>query len=99
MGKTGRDLPMRRWMYLVVAFALVSLPGQPIRGATPAFANPAFQAQWQRGEALTPNFWGPAITGGVTEQYLSSGPSRTRLVQYFDKGRMELSGGVTNNPD
>jgi hypothetical protein len=24
-----------------------------------AFANPAFQTQWQQGKAVTPNFWGP----------------------------------------
>jgi len=62
--------------------------------APPAFADPAFGAQWQAGEAITPNFWGAAVTGGGREPYGSS----TRLIQYFDKGRMELGadGGVTN---
>jgi hypothetical protein len=89
---------MRRWVSLIVTLALVALPGFSVAAATPAFANPAFQTQWQQGEAITPNFWGPAITGGVTEQYLYSGTNKTRLVQYFDKGRMELYGGVTNTP-
>jgi hypothetical protein len=90
---------MRRWVYLVVAITLLTLPGTPIMADSPAFANPAFQQQWQQGEALAPNFWGLAITGAVTEQYLYSGTNKTRTVQYFDKGRMELYGGVTNTPN
>ena len=39
------------------------------------------------------------VTGGITEQYLYSGTNKTRLVQYFDKGRRELYGGGTNTPD
>ncbi len=31
---------------------------------TTSFANPGFQTQWQQGEALAPNFWGPAGNGG-----------------------------------
>ena len=54
----------------------------------------AFQSQWQTGEAITANFWGPAGTAGKMEPYADG----QRLVQYFDKGRMELAtdGGVTN---
>lgn len=63
------------------------------------FAKPAFQTQWQQGEALTPNFWGPANTPGLQESYAEA-PGGQRLVQYFDKGRMELTdpstGTVTN---
>ncbi len=87
---------MRRWVSLLAMFALVVLPGVSV-AAAPAFADPAFQAQWQQGEAITPNFWGPAITGGVTEQYRYGGTNTTRIVQYFDKGRMELYGGMTNS--
>jgi hypothetical protein len=68
-------------------------PGSP-------FANAAFQTQWQQGEALTPNFWGPPDTPpGLMESYVEA-PGGQRLVQYFDKGRMELTdpatGTVTN---
>ncbi len=63
------------------------------------FAFPGFQSQWQQGEHIAPNFWGPTITGGVQEQYAES-PGGQRAAQYFDKGRMELtnpaSGIVTN---
>ncbi len=50
-----------------------------------------FRDQYQAGEALAPNFWGPAFTYFAQDTY--DGYTRyTRLVQYFDKGRMELSG-------
>jgi hypothetical protein len=73
--------------------------------------NSAFASQWQQGEASAPNFWGPTDTAAFNEQYAEgstgfseSGPTNPgqgmRLVQYFDKGRMELthpaSGIVTN---
>jgi hypothetical protein len=73
--------------------------------------NAAFKPQWQQGEAIAPNFWGPADTVAFNEQYAEgstgfseSGPANPgqgmRPVQYFEKGRMELthpaSGIVTN---
>jgi len=82
-------------------------------GAASVFATGAFQTQWQVDEAITRNFWGPLrnATGGLQEPYREaslgfseSGPTNPgqgfRLVQYFDKGRMEItapaSGKVTN---
>ena len=62
------------------------------------FGDPAFGTQWQAGEAITPNFWGPSVATKSAEQYLYSGTNRTRFVQYFDKGRMERYDGVTNTP-
>jgi hypothetical protein len=63
------------------------------------FAFGGFQSQWQQGEGLATNFWGPSVTRGMQEQYAEA-PGGQRLVQYFDKGRMELtnpaSGTVTN---
>jgi hypothetical protein len=63
------------------------------------FAFGGFQTQWQQGEALAPNFWGPSVTAGLQEPYQEA-PGGHRLVQYFDKGRMELThpgaGTVTN---
>lgn len=64
--------------------------------------NPAFKGQWDQGQALAPNFWGPTYTVAFNEQYTEgstgfseSGPANPgqgmRLVQYFDKGRMELT--------
>ena len=64
------------------------------------FAHPAFERVWDRtdhlvqlGQVQRTWFWGPGPnTPGLTEQY-NEGAGRTRLVQYFDKSRMEL-----NNP-
>jgi len=75
----------------------LSEPGRA--GAASGFADPAFQQQWNTGEALAPNFWGPLMTArdSVRETY-NGMPNNQRLVQYFDKGRMELrpDGRVTN---
>jgi hypothetical protein len=106
---------MSRWgaWLRTILFLIILVPvALPVRAAT-AFGDPAFQAQWQRGEALTPNFWGPLSTArdGQREPYVEGsldfsegGPANPgqgmRLVQYFDKARMELthpaSGIVTN---
>jgi hypothetical protein len=66
--------------------------------AASAFASPAFRQQWQQGEAVSTNFWGPLATAhdGQQEPYKDA-PGGTRLVQYFDKGRMELTGASVTN--
>ncbi len=67
-------------------------------GAAGSFADPAFQTQWQQGEAITPNFWGPLAGAGPGQQepYVEAAGGQ-RLVQYFDKGRMELTSGTVTN--
>ncbi len=65
-----------------------------------AFANPAFQQQWSGVETTIPNFWGPLDTArdGQIEPYAEgavNGQPGQRLVQYFDKARMELRGDNT----
>jgi len=67
----------------------------PISAAS-AFANPAFRMQWQQSEAIAPNFWGPLPTAhdGQQDPYKET-PGGQRLVQYFDKGRMELNNPAT----
>jgi hypothetical protein len=65
-----------------------------------AFADTAFQAVWNRTDSLVAAgsvartwFWGPGPnTPGLYEQY-NQGANKQRLVQYFDKSRMEI-----NNP-
>ncbi|HEY8292826.1 MAG TPA: hypothetical protein VIG44_10075, partial [Thermomicrobiales bacterium] len=73
-----------RMMFVaVLAIALVTTT----TGAQAAskFADPAFQAQWQAGEAVTTNFWGPLETAkdGQMEDYADVQGGK-RLVQYFD---------------
>lgn len=65
------------------------------------FANTSFQNLWTRTDSLVQQkaanyswIWGPApFTQGISEYYVQS-PGQARLVQYFDKSRMEI-----NQPD
>src|SRR5579859_770148 len=70
------------------------------------FADPAFQRVWQRTDLPVANhtvartwFWGPAPNSpGLIEPNQES-PAGTRLVQYFDKSRMELNNPRANPND
>ena len=93
---------MRR-MFAVVGtlMALTLVISNVTVNAAAAFAHPAFMVAWQRGEAGYPNFWGPLALAhdGQAEQYVEgnlNGQAGQRLVQYFDKARMELTN--TANP-
>jgi len=88
------------------AAASVLLVGAAIFTAIPAaavdFANPAFQRTWERTDSLVASgqvsrtwFWGPQPRAAAQEQYIDApNGTGTRLVQYFDKSRMEI-----NNPN
>ncbi|MDQ6907298.1 MAG: hypothetical protein M3176_10755 [Chloroflexota bacterium] len=82
---------------MALLFVSACLMATPLRAAS-SFASPAFQSQWQAGEAITPNFWGPLPNAkdGQQEPYKEEASS-SRLVQYFDKGRMELTNGSVTN--
>lgn len=90
---------MRRLVILCVLIG--SLAASFPAGAASSFAVPVFADVWDRGEAIAPNFWGPLETArnGEQERYAEA-PGGLRLVQYFDKARMELTvpatGVVTN---
>jgi hypothetical protein len=81
---------MSKRVWLVCLFLLCLVPTQLVAAAS-SFADPQFQTEWQQGEAGTPNFWGPLSTAhdGQQEPY-KEGTGGQRLVQYFDKARMEL---------
>ena len=94
---------MRRgWMMIAaVALLLAALVSTAVQGAS-SYADPQFEQQWKQGEAITPNFWGPLSLArdGGPEPYLEgtyNGQTGMRLVQYFDKGRMELTNGKVTN--
>ncbi|MDQ6604873.1 MAG: G1 family endopeptidase [Chloroflexota bacterium] len=90
---------MRRVIAIAgVCTLLFSFGGVGRVGAASTFASPAFQQQWQRGEALAPNFWGPLANAkdGQDEAYKEATGGK-RKGQYFDKGRMELANGVVTN--
>ena len=59
---------MRRRLTVLTVCVVCALPLMTPTGAAAAFAEPAFQAQWQPGEALTPNFWGPLATAKDGQQ-------------------------------
>ncbi len=82
----------------ILASSVGSIATLPIPAAAEDFANPAFKRVWDRTDALVAGryverswIWGNAGQS-VRERYYDS-PGETRLVQYFDKSRMEI-----NNP-
>lgn len=113
--RPGRRTALRSATALLLPALLSFLLAAPTTAST-FFASATFEAQWRRGEALLPNFWGPLATardgqlepyaegaaglvcppGQVCTQVVTQGK---RLVQYFDKARMEQttpSGSVSN---
>src|SRR5690348_6074187 len=90
---------MRRILALTATFVLlISLVGMVSTRAASSYADPQFKTQWDQGEAITPNFWGPLANAkeGQQEEYKEASGGK-RLVQYFDKGRMELTNGKVTN--
>lgn len=85
---------------LLILASLVCLAA-PSFAESVAFADPAFQRTWSRTDAAVSRgkssiswLWGPQPNSpGLREPYAES-PGGTRLVQYFDKARMEI-----NDPD
>jgi Tol biopolymer transport system component len=89
-----------------VGLVSVMTVGAMLLNAMPAaavdFSHPAFKRVWDRTDSLVASgqvsrtfFWGPEPRSTAQEQYLDApGGTSTRLVQYFDKSRMEI-----NNPN
>ncbi len=78
--------------FLLICVAIVVASSAPVAvAAAQTFAAPQFASVWNVGEARVPNFWGPLslASDGIQEPYNGG----TRLVQYFDKGRMEVTNG------
>ena len=91
---------MRRTLTLTAILLLLgSVAGLATLQAASTYADPQFKTQWDQGEAITPNFWGPLATAkdGQDEPYKEASPGGKRTVQYFDKGRMELTNGKVTN--
>ncbi len=92
--------------YLLTGTALAALlvPAlsvyQPKSASAVDFADPAFQSVWNRTDKLVANgtvkrsfYWGP-IPGEMKSEDYAEGQGGKRVVQYFDKSRMEI-----NNPN
>jgi Tol biopolymer transport system component len=77
----------------------------PVPAAEGGFADDAFQRVWNRTDSpqviggQRSYYWGPSPGATKMEQY-AEGVDGKRLVQYFDKSRMEINnpGGDRNNP-
>jgi plastocyanin len=80
---------------VIVTAAAPSAATAPPSGGAQAFADPAFQQLWAKTDANPSGrsyIWGPApfTPPGLMEDYTNA-PGGKRLVQYFDKARMELN--------
>ena len=80
---------------VIVTAAASSVATAPPSGGAQAFADPAFQQLWAKTDANPSGrsyIWGPApfTPPGLMEDYTNA-PGGKRLVQYFDKARMELN--------
>lgn len=89
---------MYRVRFAIVTAVLIGVLSLSSVAQAASFANPAFQQQWNTGEAVTANFWGPLSTAkdGQQEPYKEATGGQ-RLVQYFDKGRMELTNSAVTS--
>src|SRR3954471_3476430 len=96
-------MPIRR-VVLSVCTLFVVLAQAPaamrLDAAAPAFAAPQFEAVWVRadrpvagGQAARSWLWGPQ-PGETRQEPFAGAPGGTRLVQYFDKARMEANPGA-----
>jgi hypothetical protein len=92
-----KPLARARTSAAIVVLAIVPLLAMPPLSAE-APADPAFQRTWartdqpvQQGQVNRTWMWGPeAFTGGLMEPY-AEGQGGQRIVQYFDKARMEIT--------
>jgi hypothetical protein len=89
----------------MLATALAAGPA-PLPAAADSFADPAFLQLWQRNDFPVAQqrvarswTWGKTPFAARQEPY-AQGPAGTRLVQYFDKSRMEINNpaGDPNSP-
>jgi hypothetical protein len=97
------QLTSKLWRGAAAAALMLVGAGQilPAQAQTQAgFADPAFQRTWERTDRPVAErkadrswYWGPT-PGFATQETYKQGQGGTRLVQYFDKSRMEI-----NNPN
>lgn len=107
MKKRILHLLLGELLLLGMVLAAISIwPATQTVARAEGFANQAFQTTWSRtdapvasGAAIRPYVWGQAPFAVKTERYENS-PDKQRLVQYFDKGRMEITHpeGDASNP-
>ncbi len=84
------------WMSILVVTLL--MPAAALRAAATAPGNTYFARTWARtdqpvtsGEAVRTWMWGPEAFSRVGIEEYAQGPDGWRVVQYFDKSRMEIT--------
>lgn len=92
--------PLPRLAFLVGVCAMLAagtILFSVAHAQAPKFANPVFETLWNRtdglvasGEVQRPWIWGPA-PGETFEEPFVGLPGNNHLVQFFDKGRMEIN--------
>ena len=89
----------------IISVAVLSTLLLPIAFSQAQFAHPAFQSTWARtdgliasGSVTRPWVWGPVPGQSATEPFAGL-PGNSHLVQYFDKGRMEVNNPSANQND
>ncbi len=88
----------RRLFFGLALSGLAIVPSNSQAQAPQNFANAAFSRLWERTDAPVASssvkrtwFWGPAPnSSGISEDY-KEGSGGKRVVQYFDKSRMEIN--------
>ena len=82
---------------LAILVAILVIAVQPTLAA-PAIGNPAFQRVWDRQDLAVAQqisarswTWGPAANTDVLREQFIEGVEGVRVVQYFDKSRMEIN--------
>ncbi|MEI7555308.1 L,D-transpeptidase [Candidatus Chlorohelix sp.] len=108
-GKAHKNFILFLIITLSLTVVLNSLTPTPVMAASSTnqaintFADPNFYNVWQHSDqAIVDNkasrswYWGPKPLGdGFYEEYTDSKPYNSRLVQYFDKSRMEINDSNT----
>ena len=93
-------------MFVTALLAGLLATGGSVGAQSSTFADPAFQAVWQRTDAPVAEgtvsrtwVWGPTPGKSLQEPF-AEGPGGSHLVQYFDKARMEINnpGGDPSDP-
>ncbi len=93
-----KEMPLHRCLVLTVVILMVGATFPSVATAAPDFADSTFEQVWTRtdapvlsGDVSRTWFWGPeSDSGPLYERYLDS-LGQQRLVQYYDKGRMEIN--------
>ncbi|MEI6046256.1 MAG: branched-chain amino acid ABC transporter substrate-binding protein [Chloroflexota bacterium] len=98
LSKTSKLTGLMVALIFIVSLFFVAVSSLPLATASPTFGDNAFQNLWNRTDKQVANgstarsyLWGPdPNTTGLQEDYVEA-PGGKRLVQYFDKSRMEIT--------